>query len=196
MPRAVRPCGHWVSWQDGRTVRTLFLLRHAKSSWKDPSLSDQDRPLAPRGRRDAKRMARYANSQGVRPELVLCSSARRARATLEELLPALGPDAAVCIDDDLYGAEVADLLARLRGIGAPVKSVLVVGHNPGLQDLAIRLAGDGEPLAMEQLTAKFPTGALAVLDLGAAAWAGLAPGCAYLVRVVVPRELPVERDDA
>src|SRR5258708_4362712 len=94
----------WTRRQDG-WVRTLYLLRHAKSSWTDPSLSDHERPLAPRGRRAAMRVARYANTEGIRPDLVLSSSALRARETLEVLRPALGPGAELRIDDDLYGAD-------------------------------------------------------------------------------------------
>ncbi len=176
-------------------MRTLFLLRHAKSSWSDPSLTDRDRPLAPRGRRAANRIGRYAGSHGIRPQLVLCSSARRARETLDLLRPALGPDVAVDFGDDLYGADTDHLLRRLRALGDDIESVLVVGHNPGVQDLAIRLAGDGEPIAVERLMAKFPTGALATLDLGISTWAQLKPGCGYLASLVAPRNLPLAPDD-
>ena len=180
--------------QDG-WVRTLCLLRHAKSSWSDPSLGDHERPLAPRGRRAATRIARYANSQRIRPELVLCSSALRARQTLEPLRPDFRPGAEVRFDDDLYGASADELLGSLRAVNGRIASVLLVGHNPGLEDLATILASDGEPLAMELLRAKFPTGALAILDLGSTTWARLRPGAAYLARLVLPRELPVEADE-
>lgn len=176
-------------------MSTLYLLRHAKSSWSDPNLGDHARPLAPRGRRAAKRMARYADSQGIRPDLVLCSSALRARETLQLLRPALGPGAAVRFDDDLYGANADELLGRLRAVDDRIASVVLVGHNPGLEDLATSLASDGEALAKELLRAKFPTGALAILDLGSTTWARLGPGGAYLVRLVLPSELPVEPDE-
>jgi phosphohistidine phosphatase len=176
-------------------VRTLHLLRHAKSSWTDPSLGDHERPLAPRGRRAAMRVAHYANSHGIRPDLVLSSSALRARETLELLMPALGPGAEVRFDDDLYGANADELLGRVRAVNDRITSLLLVGHNPGLHDLATNLAGDGEPLAKELLRARFPTGALAILDLRSTSWARLDPGGAYLVRLVLPRELPVEPDD-
>jgi phosphohistidine phosphatase len=106
-------------------MRTLYLLRHAKSSWSDPSLGDHERPLAPQGRRAANRMARYANSQGVHPELVLCSSAVRARQTLELMTAALGPGAEVRFDDDLYGANADQLLGRLRAVNDRVASILM-----------------------------------------------------------------------
>jgi phosphohistidine phosphatase len=176
-------------------VRTLLLLRHAKSSWSDPGLRDHERPLAPRGRKAAKRLARYVDSHGLQPELVLCSSARRARETLDLLRPALGAGAEVAFDNDLYGADGGELLGRVRAVTNHVESVMLVGHNPGLQDLAISLAGDGEPGALELLRAKFPTAALAILDLGSTGWARLGPGDARLTRLVLPRELPVEPDE-
>jgi phosphohistidine phosphatase len=171
-------------------VLTLQLLRHAKSSWADPALLDRDRPLAPRGTRAARQVAAYLRSEATHPDLVLCSPARRARETLEVLLATVGATLDVRVEDDLYGAYASDLLQRLREVATGVESVLVVGHNPGLQDLAIELAGDGEEDAMQQLRAKFPTAAVATLDAGVAQWADLAPGCAYLTRVVVPRSLP------
>jgi phosphohistidine phosphatase len=167
----------------------LLLLRHAKSSWADPALADHDRPLAPRGTRAAERIAGHLRSEGIRPALLLCSSARRARDTLEALRPALGESPDVRIDEGLYGADATEILERLRTVDPDVASVLVVGHNPGLHDLAVGLAGDGDESALAQLRTKFPTGAMATLDLGASSWAQLAPGQAYLARVVLPRQL-------
>ena len=171
-------------------MRTLFLLRHAKSSWADPTLADHDRPLAPRGRRAASCLARHVESEPIRPALVLCSSARRARDTFEALKPALDHHVDVEIDDDLYGADAHSLLDRLRGVGHDAASVMIVGHNPGLHDLAVALAGDGDSAAIGQLNTKFPTGALATLDLGGTSWGHLGPSQAYLVSLVLPRQLP------
>jgi phosphohistidine phosphatase len=171
-------------------VRTLLLLRHAKSSWDDPALDDHARPLTPRGVRAARRIAEYLQDQHIRPELVLCSSARRTEQTLEELQPALEDAMEVQIADELYGASSNAILRRLRTIDVvAVSSVLVVGHNPGLEDLASDLAGDGDPSALAQLRAKFPTAALAILDLGSTEWAGLSSGAGYLTALVLPREL-------
>jgi phosphohistidine phosphatase len=167
-------------------VRTLFLLRHAKSSWADPALSDYDRPLAPRGTRAATRVASHLRSEGVRPELVLCSSARRARQTPEVLKPAIGDDAKVQVIDDLYGADALDILNLLRSVESEVASVMVLGHNPGLQNLAIELAGAGNEAALAQLKTKFPTAALATLDLGSTGWDGLGPGRTYLASLALP----------
>jgi len=169
-------------------VRTLLLLRHAKSSWADPTVPDHDRPLAPRGTGAAKRIRDHLRSEGIRPALVLCSSARRALETVDALRPALD-DVDVEVDDSLYGADAFDLLDRLRRVGASIGSVMVVAHNPGLHDLAIDLAADGEEAAMAQLHTKFPTAALATLDVGSAAWDQLGPGRAHLMSLVLPREL-------
>lgn len=170
-------------------VRTLLLLRHAKSSWKNPALSDHDRPLAPRGERAAERLAHHLQAEALRPALVLCSSARRARDTLEALRPALDDATVIRIEDSLYGADADELLDRLHAVDPRVSSVLVVGHNPGLEDLAIHLAGDGDQTALTQLRTKFPTGALATLDLGRSDWARLGRGQAFLTNLVLPRAL-------
>jgi phosphohistidine phosphatase len=170
-------------------VKTLFLLRHAKSSWGDASIPDHDRPLAARGERAVRLLASHISDAGVRPALVLCSSARRARDTLDAVATSLGNEAKCAIEDDLYGASAHELLVRLRGIEAAVSSVLVVGHNPGLHDLAIELCSDGDRHAMAQLHNKFPTGALARIDLGDVEWHDLGRSGAYLTSVVVPREL-------
>ena len=167
-------------------MHSLYLLRHAKSSWADPTLPDRERPLAPRGQRDAKRIAEHLVGLGVAPELVLCSSARRTRETLELLEPALGA-ATVSLEAGLYGASAGTLLERLRAVPEPVASVMLIGHNPGLEDLALELASSGTEL--ERLGTKFPTAALATLTIGAATWERLSRGDAVLAAYVVPKQL-------
>jgi phosphohistidine phosphatase len=120
-------------------MKRLYFLRHAKSSWKDTSLADHDRPLAGRGRRAAKTIARHVREQGIEPELVLCSLARRARETLDRIEPALGTPT-IRVEGDLYAASGPALLDRLRDVPHTVESVMLIGHNPGLQDLALDLA--------------------------------------------------------
>lgn len=169
-------------------MRTLNLLRHAKSSWDDPTLPDRERPLAPRGRRDAKRIAKHLVRLGIEPELVLCSSAERTRETLELLRPALGGDPSVMVEDELYAASAAELLERVRLVPESTASVMLIGHNPGMQQLAVALASAGAEL--ERLKAKFPTAALATLTLEGRAWSGLRYADAVLAGYVVPKELP------
>lgn len=160
----------------------LWILRHAKSSWDDPGLEDDERPLAPRGRRACVALRRYCADNGVHPALVLCSTARRARETLEGVLPALGKPV-VRFDDACYDATTASWLTTLRGLDTP--SALIVGHNPALHQLALTLAGGALRAKIEE---KLPTGALATFT--AEGWRGLAPRTAELTDVVFPRELP------
>ena len=166
-------------------MRTVHLLRHAKSSWDEAELADRERPLAPRGRRDAARMADQLAELDAPPNLVLCSSAVRTQQTLELVRPALG-QAAVEVSDDLYGADAGHLLARLGELPDEIGSVLVIGHNPGMQDLALELAAGGAQ--RPQLEAKFPTCALATLEFQGR-WGDLAAGACQLTGFVVPREL-------
>ena len=165
----------------------MMLLRHAKSSWSDPALADVDRPLSPRGERASTRIAKYIRRKKLRPALVLCSPSRRTRQTLETIEPALGRRHAVELVPQLYAASELELLELLQALPDSVASVMIVGHNPGLQDLALALSARGADL--RQLEAKFPTGALATLVVQSDSWSALRPGVAELVDYVVPREL-------
>jgi phosphohistidine phosphatase len=156
-------------------VKRLYLLRHAKSSWKQTELADRDRPLAGRGRRAAKAIRRHLREQAIDPDLVLCSPARRTRETLERIEPSLGRGA-VKVEPELYGASADELLERLRAVPDDVESVLLIGHNPGIADLTHHLCGFDE---------KFPTAALATLELPA--WPTL--DRAELVDFTRPRDL-------
>jgi phosphohistidine phosphatase len=169
-------------------VPTLFLLRHAKSSWDDTDASDHDRELAPRGRRATKVIARYLRQHRVVPMLVLCSSARRAVETLAGLRGSIGSPASTSIEDELYGATAAELLERLRRVPDGTESVLLIGHNPGLQDLGILLAGGGDRDAVTRLRTKLPTAALVALDFDGR-WRELGPAAGTLRFVVAPRDL-------
>ena len=166
-------------------MQTIYLLRHAKSSWSDPTLPDHERPLAKRGRRDGKRIAEHLRRSGIEPSLVLCSSAVRTRETVELVRPALG-DATVQVEDELYAASAEQLLERLRALPDDVDSVMLVGHNPGLQDLALTLASTGAERA--RLESKFPTAALATLAVAKPSWRELAEGDAELVAFTIPKQ--------
>jgi phosphohistidine phosphatase len=168
------------------TERRLHLLRHAKSSWKDEGLADHDRPLSRRGRRASKAIGRHLREEGFEPELVLCSTATRARETLEGIAPALGR-AAIRVEPELYGAGPAEVLARLHEVAPPIRSVMVIGHNPALEQLALLLARQGTKV--QELEAKFPTGALATLAFRGPGWAALDHGTAELVEFIRPRDL-------
>lgn len=167
-------------------MRRLFLLRHAKSSWDDPGLDDHDRPLAPRGRRDAARMARHIAGMEDRPSLILCSSARRARQTLKPVAKALGENVIVSFEDSLYSFDAQALLARLDTLADDASSVMLVGHNPAMQELTLWLASGGEGL--DRAREKFPTAGLATLGLDGP-WSSLAERSALLLDFVSPRDL-------
>lgn len=164
--------------------RRLLLLRHAKSSWDHPGLDDHDRPLAPRGRRAIDAIREHLIDVGPVPDLVLCSTARRAVDTWL----GVAPDVEVELDSGLYGASDADLLRRIRQVPGRTGCILVVGHNPGLGDLAAGLAGTGDTELRRRLELKFPTGALATLTVPPA-WVDLGWGGAELADYVVPRDL-------
>jgi phosphohistidine phosphatase len=169
-------------------MNELFILRHAKSSWDDPALEDHQRPLAPRGRRAVKLLATHLRSNQIEPVLVLCSSAVRTRETCKSV----SPSGELRIEPELYEASADQVLERLRRIPAAVPSVMVVGHNPAMQMLVLKLAD--QPVAtnddwkIADVRRKFPTAALATFHFRCA-WSELAPGCATLVDLVRPRDL-------
>jgi len=167
----------------------LLLLRHAKSSWGDPGLADIERPLSPRGRRNAATMAKTIDAEGMAPDRILCSPARRTRETLAALLPYLGGEGRVSIDPKLYDSGLTDYLGAISRSGGDAGTLLVIGHNPAIQATAQNLIGDGEPGLAAELAAKYPTGALAVIDFGQANWSHLDPHSGFLAAFIKPRDL-------
>ncbi|TPG58518.1 histidine phosphatase family protein [Roseomonas nepalensis] len=171
-------------------MHQLLLLRHAKSAWDDPALSDHARPLNARGRRAAAAMAGAMRGLGLRPQLVLVSSSRRTLQTLETLGTLEGPPRVEPMDD-LYLAPWTRLLDAVREVPEEVGSVLLIAHNPGLHDLALALAGEGSDSegAPPALAEAYPTAALAEFAIEGE-WRGLSPGGARLVRFLQPSDLP------
>ena len=171
-------------------MKTLILLRHAKSSWDDPGLDDHGRPLNKRGRRSAPAIAAWLAERGHRPDTVLCSSARRARETFERAeraAPGLLPEPE--IEDGLYHAAPTALRGRLARLGADCGTALMIGHQPGLGALARLLTnGRAEP-GCARAFEHFPTAAAAVIRLDIAEWPAIADGTGRLVEFAVPREL-------
>ncbi|MET8846564.1 histidine phosphatase family protein [Amycolatopsis sp. NPDC004625] len=141
-------------------TRWLIVLRHAKSDWSE-GLPDHERPLAPRGVRDAPRLGRWLVETGRVPELVVCSAARRTRETWHRVSGELPASPPVEYDDDLYGADVPELLNAARRTPGDVTTLALVGHEPGVSEVTLHLAGHGEDT--RQVQTKFPTGAAAVL---------------------------------
>lgn len=173
---------------------TLTLLRHAKSSWDEP-LDDHDRPLAKRGLKAAPEMGAALAAMGLRPDLVICSGAVRTRETLALVLDELGaPAPDVVYDDSVYMASPQTLLKRLRAIapgpdrGTP-RHVMLVGHNPGMEELALELVGSGAADDRARMAKKFPTAAAAVIAFNADAWASIKPGTGRLEHFLTPKRL-------
>ncbi|MCR0980593.1 SixA phosphatase family protein [Roseomonas populi] len=166
----------------------LLLLRHAKSAWDDPALSDHARPLNARGRRAAAAMAGAMRSLGLRPELVLVSSSRRTLQTLEGL-GALEGSPRVEPTDDLYLAPWTRLLDAIREVPDEVRSVLLIAHNPGLHDLALNLAPPDSGAPGRALAEAYPTASLTEFAVEGP-WGSLAPQGAKLVRFLQPKDLP------
>jgi len=167
-------------------LRRLVVLRHAKSAWPT-GVPDHERPLAPRGRRDAPAAGRALAEADCLPDLALCSTAVRARQTWELAAEQWGTPPPVRLDERLYGADVPELLEAVREVPDQVGTLLLIGHNPGLEELVLELAGDGLDDALDEVRTKFPTSAVAILAWHGNSWQELAPGTALLTDVTVPR---------
>ena len=170
-------------------MRQLLLLRHAKSSWDDPSLPDFERPLNLRGRAAAMAMRGAMSGLGLQPDQVLVSTSRRTMETLQALEPW---EETPLIDpmDSLYLASAPSLLLAVQNLQPTVRSAMVVAHNPGLHDLALLLTGQAAAVGeLSRLREGYPSGALVEL-LVTAPWAALGEGGARLVRFLCPRDLP------
>jgi len=167
-------------------LRRLVVLRHAKSAWPE-GVPDHRRPLAPRGRRDAPAAGRALVEADFLPDLALCSTAVRARQTWDLASAQWGTPPPVRHDERLYGADAAELLDVVHEVPAEVETLLLVGHNPGLEELVLGLAGDGLDDALERVHVKFPTAAIAVLTWRGTGWEALLPGTALLTAVTVAR---------
>jgi phosphohistidine phosphatase len=176
-------------------MRQLLLLRHAKSAWDDAKLPDRERPLNPRGRRNATALRQAMRDLGLAPDVVLVSPAKRTSETLEALEPW---DETPLIEpmDGLYLATAPQLFAVLQGVAETVRSVLLVGHNPGMHDLATSLsdarAAADQPDALRRLSAGFPTAALAEFAI-AGPWWQIGPRAGRLLRFLTPADLTDSR---
>lgn len=169
-------------------MKTLTLLRHAKSGWDDPAARDFDRPLNPRGRRAARVVAAEMRRLGLAFDRAVASPARRVIETIDEVAATFGPIAAD-FDRRLYLASPETLLEVVRETPDAVERLLLVGHNPGLESLALALAGGrGAPLR-EALELKYPTATVAEIALPAGRWRDVRDGSGELRRFIRPRDL-------
>jgi phosphohistidine phosphatase len=166
---------------------TLHLLRHAKAK-SAPELRDIDRPLAERGHSDADTMGQRLAEWAVNPSLILCSSAQRARETLAGILPHLSGSRKIEVEEGLYNFDQDIVFKIISDIASGDATILVIGHNPALEQLTGYLVADGTPSAMRQLNTKFPTCALATLEFTFNDWASIGPKSGRLIRLSIPGE--------
>jgi phosphohistidine phosphatase len=171
-------------------MKTLGLYRHAKSDWHDAVARDFDRPLNKRGRKGAAVMARHIRDHGLHWDRVIASPAVRVAETIERGFEAIGRTLPVMWDRRIYLASSATLMDLLREQEGDAGAILMVGHNPGLEDLIFDLVpDDGSSPLRDLVEEKFPTAAYAVLELDVENWADIRENCARLVHLTRPRDL-------
>jgi phosphohistidine phosphatase len=166
-------------------MKTLFLLRHAKSSWKDDTLPDFERPLNSRGRRTTKTLSTLFTSEKVKPDLILSSCAVRARETIEPIVELAKLRSELRFDERIYEATADRLFEVILQIEKSRRTVLLVGHNPGLEELLTVFTGQSETM---------PTGALARISFDNSAWESIEAQTGMLEWVVRPKELEKRED--
>jgi phosphohistidine phosphatase len=171
-------------------MKRLAILRHAKSDWGDPGIDDFNRPLNERGWKSARRIGKEMKHRRMTLDLGLASPAARARETIDGVIETYGePKFPIRFEPRMYGASVEILVELIRGIPADVEAALMVGHNPGLERLVAELTGDDRKGLRDRVAGKFPTAAMAVIELPAASWAEVEPGEGQVVELLLPREL-------
>jgi phosphohistidine phosphatase len=169
-------------------MKSLYLLRHAKSSWKDPGLNDHDRPLSKRGRHAAKMMARYFRQSKIAPDFVISSTALRAQETLHPIVKAAKKPPKVVLKREIYRGTQQALWEQLWGLPDSAKSVLLIGHNPALEDLAQELAQAEADKLLPSAGEKFPTCAMASFRFDGG-WKTLKPHVAVLASFITPKAI-------
>lgn len=168
----------------------LLLLRHAKSSWDHPGLDDRDRPLNRRGKAAAPIVGQHLKRLGWIPDRVICSPAARTRRTLDLVSEAAGFSADVVFDEGVYDfGDGTRLLEAIKARGGDARTLLIVGHNPSMEFLALRLSRVGPPDAIAEIKRKFPTAALAAFDVDADSWDQFDPQKCTLVAFVRPKTI-------
>ncbi len=171
-------------------MRRLLLMRHAKSSWDRPGLRDFDRPLSPRGEKAAVSMGQHILDDGLVPDLVFCSPAKRTRQTLNLTCAQFGTSPQIMFDDSLYGGTISFLQDLLRSITDDnVRTAMIIGHNPETQGLALNLSRDAGTDAMAALKSKYPTAGLAIIEFGISTWAEVQAGQGTLIDFTSPKRL-------
>lgn len=178
----------------GNPMRRLLLLRHAKSDWSVAGQHDHDRTLNARGRESAPRVGAYMTRHALIPDRVIASTSQRTRETWDLVAASIAVQCPLVYDERLYDATPEAILAVIRECPPNAHSLLIVGHNPGMQEIAALLIAAGDIDARQQLIEKFPTAGLAVIDFPIDVWAKLHPRAGRLDRFVTPRALDTDTD--
>jgi phosphohistidine phosphatase len=169
--------------------KTLYILRHAKAETGSATQDDHDRGLNPQGLEACQIMGKYLAGHAIVPQLVLCSTARRAKTTWSLVREAGRNGSRQEFSDALYLASANEVIKQLMCLPEEISSVMVVGHNPGLHQLSLTLSRRGDDALIDRLTMKFPTCALATINLGATRWERMNEAAGTLVDFVTPRLL-------
>ena len=169
-------------------MKTLYVLRHAKSNWGDSSLRDFDRPLNERGWKAAKSMGREMRARGLAPDLVLVSPSARTTETLARVEEGFGEKFEVFEERSIYLAETETLVSLVRGASADSDRLMIVGHNPGMHELVLILSNGPQELRADAAD-KFPTAALAEISFDIRDWADVAAGTGQIRSFLKPRDL-------
>lgn len=176
----------------GLQLLRLLLLRHAKSDWGDPALDDLERPLNARGQAAAQTMASHLTQEALLPEHILCSVAQRTRETLAYLIAKLDRQCQIELRKDLYLQNEDTYLSVIRTCSGSIQNLLIIGHNPAIEDTALKLIGAGDQALIKELETKYPSGALAVIEFEVETWEDVSSGDGRLERFVKPRDLPYQ----
>ena len=169
-------------------MKQLVLLRHFKSSWAEPGLADRDRALAPRGQRDAVAMAETMVARDLTPDRILCSPARRTRETLALIQERVRCKCPIDFLEELYSGADLDYRRIIADKGGDADLLMVIGHNPKIHVTAVELIANGRQGDMDHLEAKYPTGALALIEFDAQSWHGITEDSGRLAAFIRPRD--------
>ncbi|MBZ0217080.1 MAG: histidine phosphatase family protein [Fimbriimonadaceae bacterium] len=168
-------------------MRSLYLLRHAKSDWDGTGIADFDRPLSQRGILAAPKIARFMAENGYIPARILCSAANRTRQTLTAILPHLGDIPDIDIMERIYSGGAQQYFDLVRGQTDTANSILLIGHNPSIQGLALALSGSGDRAMREQMARKYPTTGLSVITFEIDHWSEISESAGHLEVFTTPR---------
>jgi phosphohistidine phosphatase len=170
-------------------MKRLTILRHAKSDWGDPALEDFNRPLNDRGWKAARRIGKELKHRGMHFDLVIASPAARVRETIDGLREKFEMNVEMRFEPRMYGASEEMLLAIVQALDEKVHRPLLVGHNPGLERLLVELTHDDKVGLRHRVAGKYPTGALAVVELPAHRWSDVQLGSGEIAELILPKEL-------